>query len=96
MLSSLPCFPALSAIPTCGWCHRGDRGDQGCPTFWTPFKKNGDIFKPSDVCTSDSSIHVNIVMVSAVLALDVILTEGVWFSGHIPRPRHNLFPDVVR
>ena len=38
------------------------------------------------VATSDSSIHVNIVVVSAVLALNTILTDTkkkVWFSGHV-------------
>jgi len=48
-----------------------------------PFKKNGNIFKPRYVCTSDSSIHVNIVVVSTVLVFDSILTdtkqEGVVF-----------------
>jgi len=46
-------------------------------------KKNGNIFKPRCVCTSDSSIHVKIVVVSEVLALDAIPTdtkqEGVVF-----------------
>ena len=36
----------------------------------------GPLFKPRYVCTSDSSIHVNIVVVSAVLALNVILTDN--------------------
>ena len=27
-------------------CHRGGWGCHGCPTFWPPFKENGDIFKP--------------------------------------------------
>jgi len=70
-----------------GQHHRGDQGSHGRPTFWPPFKKNGDIFKPRYVCTSDSSIHVNIAVVSTVLALDAILTDAkkkVWFSGHIP------------
>jgi len=40
-----------------------------------PHQKNGDIFKPRYVCTSDSLIHVNIVVVSAVLPLDTILTD---------------------
>jgi len=42
-----------------------------------------DIFKPSMYLRQFS-----IVVVSTVLALDVILTESrkkVWFSGHIPR-----------
>ena len=50
-------------------------------------KENGDIFKPRYVCTSDSLIHVNIVVVSTVLTLDTIFTDTkkkVWFSGHIP------------
>jgi len=39
---------------------------------------------PGYICTSDGSIHVNIVVVSAILALDAILadTKMVWFSGH--------------
>ena len=40
-----------------------------------PLEKNGDIFKPRYICTSDSSIHVNIVVVRAVLALHAILTD---------------------
>ena len=44
------------------------------PLFGPPLK-NGDIFKPRYVCTSDSLIHVNIVVVSAVLPLDTILTD---------------------
>jgi len=39
--------------------------------IWPPSKKH--VFKPRYVCTLDSSIHVNIVVVSAVLALDAIL-----------------------
>ena len=48
------------------------------PDFLAPFNKLGYI------CTSDGSIHVNIVVVRAVLALDAILadTKKVWFSGH--------------
>ena len=45
------------------------------PHFLAPIKKNGNIFKPRYVCTSDSLIHVNIVVVSAVLPLDTILTD---------------------
>ena len=55
------------------------------PLFEPPSQKilkNGDI-KPRYVCTSDSLIHVNIVVVSTVLALDAILIdtkkEGVVF-----------------
>ena len=48
-----------------------------------PFKYS----KP--LCTLDISIHVNTVVVSAVLALDTILTDTkkkvVWFSAHISR-----------
>ena len=43
------------------------------PFFCSPSKKNGNIFKPRYVCTSDSLIHVNIVVISAVLALYMIL-----------------------
>ena len=46
------------------------------PLFGPPLK-NGDIFKPRYVCTSDSLIHVNIVVVSAVLPLDTILTDTI-------------------
>ena len=53
------------------------------PPFDLPSKRNGDIFKPRYLCSSDSSIHANIVMVSAVLAHHVVLTdtkkEGVVF-----------------
>jgi len=54
------------------------------PLFGPLQKKNGNIFKPRYVCTSDSSIHVNIVVVSAVLVLDTILTDtkGVVFLTH--------------
>jgi len=51
------------------------------PHFLAPLQKeNGDIFKPS--------MYLGQLVVSAVLALDVILTDTkkkVWFSGHVPR-----------
>jgi len=57
------------------------------PLFGPLPKKNGDIFKPRYVCTSDSSIHVNVVTASAVLALNAILITdtkkgGVVFWTH--------------
>lgn len=63
-------------IPVQDWHHMGGHGH---PTFWPPFKEKGDIFKARYACTSDSSLHFNIAMVSAVLALDVvhILDRGV-------------------
>jgi len=42
------------------------------PLFGSPL---GDIFKPRYICTSDSSIYANIVVVRAVLTLNAILTD---------------------
>ena len=62
------------------------------PPFGPLLEKHGDIFKPRYVCTSDSSIHVDIVMASAVLALDTILTSTKNKEGVIFWTR--LFPDT--
>jgi len=62
------------------WCYRGSQGRHGRPTCGLPSK---NIFKPRIICTLDSSIHFNIVVVSAVQALHTILNdtkkEGVVF-----------------
>ena len=68
------------------------------PLFGLPCQRNADIFNSKYICTLDSLIHFNIVVVSAVLALQTILTdtkeEGAVFwnilrrnlnSRHIPR-----------
>jgi len=67
------------------------------PLFGLPCKRNADFFNPRYICTLDSLIHFNIVVISAVLALHTILIdtkeEGVVFcnilrcnlnSRHIP------------
>jgi len=62
------------------------------PLFEPPsqkFKKNGDI-KPRYVCTSDSLIHVNIVVISTVLALDAILIDTKKRCGFL-----DMFPDAI-
>ena len=52
------------------------------PHVFAPLQKQW--VKPRHVCTSDRSIHVDIAVVSAVLALNVVLTdtkeEGVVFQ----------------
>ena len=58
------------------------------PHFLAPLqKKNGDIFKPRYVCTSDSSIHLKLLW-SACANIRwkflLILKNKVWFSGHVP------------
>ena len=60
-----------------GQCHRlGVAGATMATPLSGPLQKNGNIFKPRYVCTSNSLIHVNIVMVSAMLALDMISTNS--------------------
>ena len=55
--------------------HRGDCGGHGCPNFWPLFQNICDNLKPRHICTSEDLFHVNIVVVSAVLALDAILSD---------------------
>lgn len=66
-----------------GW-HR--RGGQGCPTLCLPFKKMAT-FKPRYEHTSDSSVYFNVLVVSAMLVPDAIITEtkkeGVVFHAQI-------------
>ena len=66
------------ALKIQGQHHRGGQGSHA--TFWPhfapPSKKMAMSSSLDTYCTSDSTIHVNIVMVSTVLALDAILTDA--------------------